>query len=678
MKKIMLLFIVLLASMLFFSCTQDITGEMPANTNPRLMIYDTSDIISNKETRVQWYGNDQDGTSMTYYYCMTTDTTMTNAEAATELADTLWTRTANSYVDISMPFAKLNADIMFVDSTTYIDILEAIEVKREIVYSKFFLYGVDDKDGETGIVSKIFGRTNKVPKHPMVNSQKFGVNGFDQYWFTIGTDSAQMVLKRETSFWKPIDFRWMGEDPDGPEVDLEFKYQLCSIDTNLSGDFYDIDTLAESGWSISNLSVQFSSLLFDNMPEGKSEANFSFRVWVRDDALEESENHATVNFPVFAPQLNHGILYVDDTDDAKFNSVDYLQFTGNPDGVEVKAMYEEYLQDAGYHADYDVLYPDSSEMLLQDYDVVDFAPVPVDQLYQPSLKILSKYRLVIIGTEDRSQSSGISYASYKKQLIDYMNIGGKVMIIGHSAILLNDLYVNKYEDPVRDVFDNAALLNRDMCTFFYNYFGIYSYSTGESKSFFSQFLYDASHPLLPATYYKKDNYDFIGVTKYDHITDAGIVELKVDSAQVNKYWKNYPGPAGSIFEFSLKENGTVLTGIPVFEAYKGEIVLKYKSIYDLPTTDYNSDLTFEVDGTDTLFHDLKWRNPAATATTNLSGDVYRKSGAIATRYVSEGDVFRTAYIGFPLVFMDNSEGKVSDLFTFMINWFNLEDDPLQK
>ena len=120
----------------------------------------------------------------------------------------------------------------------------------------------------------------------------------------------------------------------------------------------------------------------------------------------------------------------------------------------------------------------------------------------------------------------------------------------------------------------------------------------------------------------------------------------------------------------------MLTGNPVFEAFKGEIVLKYQSVYDLPYVTGSTETTVDPEG---VVHALNWSNPAAaTETENLSGKILQKSGAIATRYVSEGDVFRTAYIGFPLVFMDNSEGKVSDLFSAMIDWFNLEVDPLAE
>ncbi|MCK4979302.1 MAG: hypothetical protein KAS62_02845, partial [Candidatus Delongbacteria bacterium] len=615
MKKIMLVFIVLFASMLFFSCSGDYDGSMPENSKPKMMIYDTSDDISNKKTRVQWYGNDQDGTRMTYFYCLTTDTLLEDSAAATTLAG-LWRQTSDSYVDVSMPFAPfpLLTTPMFMDTTTYIDTTEAIEVQREIVFSKFFLFGVDEEGGETSIVSKVFGRTNKVPKHPMVNSRKLDVNGFDQYWFTIGPDSATMILQHATSFWEPLDFRWMGEDPDGPEVDLEFKWELWALD----GTGADIEIVTESaGWSMSYLSVQFSETIYSYNDGGR----YSFRVWVRDDALEESEEHATVNFEVFTPQLNKGILYLDDTDDDKFNSTEYLKNTGNPDGAEVNAMYEQFLVEAGYFPDYDDD-PNDSLRLIHDYDVFEFtAPAP-GALYQPSLKILSKYRLVIIASEDRTQSTGISYASYKAQLIDYMNIGGKVMVIGHTSLLLNDLYVNSYEEPVRDVLSNAIYLNGDMSTFFYDYFGVYSYSTGESKTHFVPDMYAIGHLLNPSDFYLTENYDFIGVTKYDHITDDGIGALKVDSAQVNKFWKEYVTDLGPftdvVFELALKENGTVLTGIPAFEAFKGEIVLKYESIYDLPFEVGSDSTTVDPGG---VIHALDWYNPAADATDNLKGPV---------------------------------------------------------
>ncbi|MBN2789561.1 MAG: hypothetical protein JXR69_05185 [Candidatus Delongbacteria bacterium] len=633
----------------------DMSDEFFSMDLPEVYIYDTSDIIANSEYKVQWYGNSNDSTNLSYFYCISTDTAMTNTESETALTG-LWSGTSNNYAEVSFPMTYLNSTKLFTDSITYIDSVQAIEVTRKIVWSKFFVYGVDEFGAVSDVKSKVFGRMNNKPKHPMIYSETFGINGFDQYWFTIGPDSAKIVLPNETSYWKPLEFGWMGEDPDGPEVDLEFRWELWALD-DLGAD---IEIIAASNdWSVSNISVEFSDVIYNYSSEG----NYSFRIWVRDDALEEAENHATVNFSTFSPTFEKGIIFIDDTDDDKYNSMDYMQNTGNPDGVAVKAMYEQFLQNAGYQAD-------AGDPLL-DYDAVDFAePIP-GEVYQPDLKTLSGYRMIVITTEDRSTSTGISYAKYMDQLSEYMNIGGKVMIIGNSAILLHDLYVNNYEEPFTDNFENASYLNIDMCRFFYEYFGIYNYSTPESKTFFCQLLYDIGHPLLPSDYYMTDNYDFIGATKYDHISDPGIGELKVDSTQVNKYWKNYPGPGGSTFEFTLKENGTVLTGIPTFQAYKGEIVLKYKSIYDLPF-ETGSDST-TVDGD--LVHDLKWRNPVADATENISGPVLEKSGAVATRYISTGDIYRTAFIGLPLIFMDNSNGEVSDMFSAMIDWFALENDP---
>ena len=125
---------------------------------------------------------------------------------------------------------KLNSTELFIDSTTYIDTVAAIEVTRKVVFSKFFVYGIDNFGAVTDVKSKVFGRMNQRPKFPMVASNKFDIHGFDEYWFTIGPDSIETVLPNETSFWKPIDFRWMSEDPDGYDVKLEFKWELWSLD----------------------------------------------------------------------------------------------------------------------------------------------------------------------------------------------------------------------------------------------------------------------------------------------------------------------------------------------------------------------------------------------------------------------------------------------------------------
>ena len=673
MKKMILLFMALSVSIVFFSCSGEYDGSMPENTLPKLTIYDTSDIISRAETRVQWYGNDDDGTNLKYYYCLTTDTTMTEVEAVDSL-DGLWNETDKYYVDISMPFAEFNSNIMFVDSTTYV---EDTTVETKVVFTKFFLYGVDEKFGKTAIVSKIFGRANTRPHFPMVSSDKLDIIGYDEYNTTVGPDSAVMVLRKKTSFWDPIDFKWRSEDDDG-EVDLEFKWELWSLDDggndieriSFSHVKEDLDNEIEEDttkvWFQTPLSSEIDSVIFDN---GSIE-KYSFRVWVRDDAFEESDNYTTINFNVFVPSSHKGILLIDDTKDELYTLT--KEKMGNPDGAEVDLLYKNLIETKGYYLAENLPATEDDSLLVYrcwDYHGKGYPP----------LKEISKYRLIIIQSEDRLSSnvSGLSYDGYHKNLARYLNIGGKVFILGHSALLVEDLLSMGYIEPKRTVFSEpGGRFNQNVQDFFYEYFGIYSYTEPESRPWWSQDIYNFWDPRPPAgynlresiseEYYMKDNHDFIGVTPYGHVTDVGIAELAVDSAQVNKYWKNLVeavGPFPMFLELAVKNNGSVLPGIPNFEAYKGEIIYGYKSIYDEPE-----------------MYDLSWTNTNDSATVNLEGQVLHRSGTLATRYIAKGKVYQTALFAFPLIFMDNEseiigEGKIYDMFHAMIDWFELDRDP---
>ena len=67
MKKLLVLFAISIVSLQFFSCSTDYDGKDPVNQDPIINIYDTSDITSSKKTKIQWYGNDIDGTKLNYY-----------------------------------------------------------------------------------------------------------------------------------------------------------------------------------------------------------------------------------------------------------------------------------------------------------------------------------------------------------------------------------------------------------------------------------------------------------------------------------------------------------------------------------------------------------------------------------------------------------------------------------
>jgi hypothetical protein len=699
MKKLLLLFALSIVSLQFFSCSTDYEGPDPVNQKPIINVYDTSDITSSKKTKVQWYGNDIDGTKITFYYTVTTDTALTVDDVFTSLpADGFdldgkknWSTTTDNYAYISMPYGAYHSTVVYQDSIPY-EIVGVDTIVFKAVYSKFFVYGVDEKGTPTDMTSKIFRRTNRIPKYPMVFSSKLVLNGFDQYWMTVGPDSAQMVLPAATAFWKPFDFKWMGEDPDGTDVDLEFKWELWE-----KRQLPKLDTLvmASAGWSVNNLSKSFDDEIFNHNKQGK----YSFKVYVRDDAFEESENNATVNFEVFAPEFTKGILFIDDTDPALYPPTNAL-YMGNPNADSTRAFYESLLRNAGFKPEGEATdslslyrikrFSKGTEFVGWEYEEVDDdgdpgTPDVLDStaiyrgFYDPSIRDLTKYRLVIIASDDRGNLNGVDFAGtppytgYNSYLSNYLDVGGNVFMLGNTS-LMGKLYaspdqipINKYIEPFRQLFDPyapvVATISSGTKEFFNDYFGIYSMIFPEQKTY-----YTAGGAQICADHYLADNYDFIGAGTYEHITDTNLKPLKIDSTKVNNAWWDRPVSTRTQ-KLALKDNGTVFTGVPTFEAFKGEVVYRYQSIYDLP---HDDSLAYEISGSDTLMTHYLWCKNKVTGT--IYSPVTRRSGSVATRYVSEGDVFRTAFFGLPTYFLDNSDGQVSDMFKTMIEWFDINND----
>jgi len=375
------------------------------------------------------------------------------------------------------------------------------------------------------------------------------------------------------------------------------------------------------------------------------------------------------------------------------------------------------MEDAGFtESDPDPFKRVAFEKFTVEYDTVwtytemsvgDSTWVEVDStitnFYSPNVRKLSEYRLVIIASDDRNNEKGVDFngnadnVGYSDYLARYLDVGGKVFLVGSSVMMKKFPYnmeVDDYVSPVRQVFDPYAAPTTQVSSptrsFFSDYFGIYSMTFPETKTWFCQELWDIGsqgQDATPEDYYFRDNYDFIGVTPYDHISDPDIkLYLGIDSSKVNDCWVNFYqqlGPFNILFPMSLKENGSVLTGIPTMEAFKGETVYRYKSIYDLPKTTEDPDIVYDTDDYGTVEHSLKYIDPVLTDGDD-GGYVTRRSGSIATRYISEGDIYRTAFFAFPLYFMDNRDkngdgvGDVTGMFKAMIDWFDLEIDPLNK
>jgi|GEM_PF-2092307 len=664
MKRKLQFLIAIIVFIQFFSCSTDYDGQTAVNQDPILNIYDTSDITSSKKTKIQWYANDNDGIKTKYYYTVTTDTTLTESNVKTALnvgsldsdGKPFWTQTENTYAYVALPYRAYHSEVAFMDTTTYE--VDTLAVPTKAVFSKFFVFGVDENGKETLMQSKLFKRTNKKPKFPMVFSKKLDLKGYDQYWMTVGADSSQMVLEKETSFWKRFDFKWMGEDPDGQDVELEFRWELLERRRGDNGDDTYIKKVAESitildngdtiRWSVNNLSAYFDKVIKDNNDQGQ----YAFKVWVRDDAFEESENHATINFEVFAPELNKGILLINDTDPDLYPPPDALTM-GNPDGTITNAFYESLLEYSGFEKyaiggdslnSYTIkTFSKGTEFVGWEYiwtddddnpgtpNVITDSTEVYRGVYDPGLREISKYKLVIIASDDRDDKDAVDfraeppYTGYHRLLASYLDVGGNVFLMGNSVVLgkfySNGIPINGYAPPFKTIYyedgDEASVSFDDLMS---KYFGIYSITFPEQKTYYT--VPGTSQTQYCTDSYNANNYDFVGTTVYDHISSTeNILPLKIDNQKVNDYWFNV-GPTVSqqnrIRAHALKENGTVFTGVPILQSFKGEVVYKYESIFDLDELDYNDDdYSYDLDGTDTLKHYL-WNKKYTTESFEIS------------------------------------------------------------
>jgi hypothetical protein len=682
MKMITLFFAVLF----LISCSTDYDGNEPAMENPTITINESGTTFVNSFVRVDWIGVIGTETDMDYYYCVTTDTSITAQTALTSLSADKWLSTKNNYADISFPMAAFNSDVVFYKDSVYQD-LDSNQIEVKIAFSKIFVYAQNSIGTRSPVSGRLYSRINQKPKLSFIRSDELNFNLDDEETIDIYED--KLILPEANSYSTPIDFEWFGEDKD-LNSKIEFKWELWENDGKAavlvsSADWGDI------------YGVEINDEIYNNNPE----ADYSFKLFIRDDALDEGDMNYTVSFSVFTPTFDKGILLIDDTDPLLYPPSNAL-YMGNPDAAKVRTFYEDILEYAGYKpegeaADSLSLYRirkfgKGTEFIGWEYEEIDddndpMTPPILDStaiysgIYRPELKELSGYRLVIIASEDRGNVNGVDFAGfppypgYITLLKKYLDVGGKTFMLGNSA-LMGKLYsspdqlpVNKYKEPLRYLFDGFLIAEQQFSTraeeFFRDYFGIYAMTFPEQKTYFT-----LGGSQICADHYLSDNYDFIGIEKYDHVTDITDTEIRIDSVKVNDAWWNRPVSIRTQL-LALKDKASVFTGVPTLEAFKGEPVYKYKSIYDLPKDD---SLSYEISGSDTLMTHYLWCKNRLTG--EIVQPVLQRLGIIATRYIADSDRYRTAFFGMPTYFLDNSENQVSGMFKAMIDWFDLEKDPL--
>lgn len=633
MKKLILIVISIMV-FLFTAC--DYEGTEPANSSPSIALYDQGNNISSSKTRISWYGNDLDGLELSYKWVVTTDTTITKENCINEIPQDLWAETNVMYADVSMPYV---GDFFSLDSINVGTIAEPEWEIQKTVWSKFFVYAQDENNNVSFIDGKVFGRTNNPPDIPIFQSDKLGVTTSSKVKIT---DEKFMILKSQTSTWSPIKIKWIATDPDGGDVEIEYRYELLYKEEN--GEY----TLVESSgdWSDNITNVTLSEQIYNEGKDGWWRLN----IYARDDALVESEENAWVEFYAFAPKFEKGVLIIDRTDNGENGN--YGEGSGNPDPEDVTAFYDEMMNYCGYYLDYEETDP------VYDYDVWNYS----DQDKYPDLEVIGNYRMVFMHNDDTFRDgTGIASLSNKKVFMEYMNVGGSFVLTGHS-VHFHLFKQSDYTPPIR--FKDASLTGspfinaKDLIN---DYMGIYSVTTPSSYTNNSSKL-------------DYQNADFLGVDLLPH--NSALKPMRVDREKAKFVWNythnNNPQHQNSVY---LKNDGRVMPGVQTYQGLLGALQFKYRSIYDLEPYPFNPDsMTYEVVGNDTIKYDLYC--PNVDPDTGEKNPVFERTGAAGNYY--KNGTFECLVLGLPLYFMDNSNNEVFDNMKYFIDDFGLENNPITK
>lgn len=681
------------AVFVLISCSTDYKGTEPEGSLPEINLNDSSETYVNSFVRVEWsaeIGNEPD---LRYYYTYTTDTTVTAENALDSIESDRWILTRDNFADISFPVVAYNCDEIFYKDSVHQDTSGTDTVLR-YAYSKFFVLGMNSAGTVSPVAEKLYLRTNNAPELDDVSSEALEIletNPVRLTWY------EKMILPESHQYSVPVDFSWTAKDSDSDAV-LEYRWELWES-CSLKG-----VPLSVSEWSNESFTI-INDEIYNHNPNGE----YIIKIFVRDDALQEAENHISVKFRVFSPSFNRGILLIDDNDPTLYPPTGITN--GNPDPKDPLEMYKSFLEYSGYKPEGEALdslllytirtFGEKTESIGWDYvswdhdsdpdtpDMTDssevYVPVP-----HPKLSELCSYRLVIIASDDRSNTNGIdwngertSFDGYHTFVSKYLNAGGKIFILGPSVLMgkfyesPDQLPINEYLGPFTQIFDADAVsvsyLKDPVKELFRDYFGIYAMTFPEQKTYF----FDNSTTQLCPDHYLTDNYDFIGVSTINGAGDFP-EKIRIDSARVNMVWKDRQ--AGSTIQrfqrLALKNNGSVFTGVPTFKVDKGESIYKYVSVYDIEPKDEN--YSYEISGNDTLRHFLwNWNYATGEIHEDENGPVpvLERSGVLASRYAEEDNRFKTAFFALPTYFLDDSENKVRDMFRAMIEWFDLSSDP---
>ncbi|MBM3325825.1 MAG: hypothetical protein FJY65_02420 [Calditrichaeota bacterium] len=600
----------------------DLKGTVESNQNPVVEFANVpadSDVFSYAPV-VYWKGRDPDGFVEYFLYADIID--------STALADP----------DYYIPFIPAEAWRRTEASS---DTIFLLTTPGQVTQHIFYLKCVDDRGAESAVIYRRFFRTNKPPNVPRIK------------WFTAPDDSFNTdirlrdtlyVLDRTTEIWSGLGFTWRSSDPDDRDlykIPLEYRYYLEKVPH---------DTIWQ--WVARDWTIR-QDLVFSGLETG----HYRFTVWVRDDSYELSARPASADFDVYKPTFEQTILL--------FNST-----SENPNGRPNRGNVIPGTQIGDLYRSLASRYPD-----------VNYVHYPNPDSITLHKAYLGRFRLVIWCSENMDPNE----APFESALRDYVRVGGNLWVVGsfvRKNILPSTAYTiinlangSRFGGPLAGVsvptneaeFTGAKSGVRDLPDL--------AIDTAVSADVFRRFFTQRykTYPLLPGIDIMTAGSSVETVYYFKSYTDTASGDVRNDLAEVRTWVDtiNYPPtPVDCILRLSKKR---VLEVTRVYNATRGdsgEVLTLTNNVGSSGETVVKVSYKF---GTPWAPGDTVWVNyryqPYSEFHLKPCGIRFERlyagdEGAFEIRY-------RIAIFTFPLYFLDNSGGKVSEMFNRMLDWFFL-------
>ena len=615
-------------------------GSPPPNNPPRVFFANipVDGTTFSVNPKLYWYGTDNDGTIERYQYSVkrqyeipdpetyiatatdedfgwTTiwvDSVLTSTSGLIRLYASFDTNFVVVVCDTCVPARAdtlIDCDIdsigFYVEDEDTITIYDTLNCVSESIQQFMFIRAIDDDNAPSAVKYRQYLRNNHWPETQLEN-------------VTSITGISHISIPRPTATYEGISVSWTGSDStDYPRAQPEFEFWWRLFGPFATSEEADTlsnmlvmdsgDSLSAAGWVRRPEGIWTTSKatvlndLWRRM--GSSDTTrmgyFLFEVRCRDDAFAADPTPASAVLFAVDARLERRILFVDD--------IDYMETHrpliavgsgGSVDGPSDTLRLDNRM--------FSIFRAATDGAIDLSFTSRDFYKRGSREL---PIEVLGKYALVfILDDDDVTIVPGI----VQRELIRYMNIGGKVWIFGRNSFLANERQPSQIVEPT--VYPAGTTAS--------NYFDVDEIYV---PAWFSMSIIQVSETQFA---FVEGNDDFIGA----HPTNdaAGFPILKVDTSLSGDYFI-HPGVR-------------LRAGIDDF---------RFQTI---------PEANFLVRGTSAT--------PLYTYVSRYAGTAYPHNKVCAVRYIGPSEynpVFKTAWFSFSPYAIEFDQ--IKGVFRLMLAWF---------